>query len=707
MGWGSSFRKPAAPTYVAPAATIEPDPVDWDRLVTLDFETYYDDDYTLKKLSTSEYVRDPRFKAQMCGIKIGNKPTRIVPAASIGMALSAIPWQTHSLLAHHAQFDGFILSHHYKVFPKKIYCSLSMARGLYSSEIGAGLHEVSIYTGGPGKIEGALDESKGVLNWPKAMVERVGKYCANDVEECLRSFKFMWPLMPRDEMDFIDVVCRMFTDPVLRVDIPRVQKELEREVAAKRALMLSVADRAAHLKLDSKQLKELGPNPSEEDILVRKAKKLIGSNAFADLLRDEGVEPPVKISKAWIDKPKHERTDEGKWAYAFSKTDLEFVKLEEHPNPRVRGLVEARLAVKSASNETRAGRFLEAGKDGMPLPAYYKYGAALTNRLGGGNKMNMQNLKRGGELRKSILAPEGYELVVVDSGQIEARVNAWLWGQDDLLDGFRAGDAFAKAHAHIPKKERPLARGDNRDPYCKFADTIYGREITTLDEMERFVGKVGILGLGYQMGAPRLQNTLALGSMGPAVHLPIDQCEKIVYAYRSRNHKIKQGWSICQRIIEEMAAGIEGSHKCISWAKNTLFLPNGMSLRYPELRDKRVAALVARKLNPDIDDGDDLDMDRPHYVYESKGAETKLYGGKLCENIVQALARIIVLKQTLNISRKHRVVMSTHDEAAALAKKAQAEKVYQFALAEFQKPLPWCTDLPLNAEGGHAHNYSK
>ena len=707
MGWGSAFRKPAAPTYVAPTA-IEPDPVDWDRLVTLDFETYYDDDYTLKKLSTSEYVRDPRFKAQMCGIKIGNKPTRLVPGNRVAMALSAIPWQTHSLLAHHAQFDGFILSHHYKVFPRKVYCSLSMARGLYSSEIGAGLHEVSIYTGGPGKLEGALDETKGVLNWPKAMFDRVSKYCRNDVEECLRSFKFMWPLMPRDEMDFIDVVCRMFTDPTLKVDIPRVEKELAREIAAKRALMLSVADRATHLKLDKAQLTALGPNPSDEDILVRKAKKLIGSNAFADLLRDElGSEPPMKISKAWIDKPKSERTEEGKWAWAFSKTDLEFVALQEHPNERVRDLVEARLSVKSTTNETRAGRFLEAGKNGMCLPAYYKYGAALTNRLGGGNKMNMQNLKRGGELRKSILAPAGHELVVVDSGQIEARVNGWLWGQDDLIEGFRTADAWTKANAHIPKKERPIARGADRDPYCKFGDTIYGREITTLDELERFVGKVGILGLGYQMGPARLQNTLALGTMGPAVHLPLDQCEKIVYAYRSRNSAIKQGWGICQRIIEDMANGIEGHHKCISWTKNTIFLPNGMSLRYPELRDKRVAVLVARKMDPDTDDGEDMDMDRPYYVYESKGVETKLYGGKLCENIVQALARIIVLKQTLNISRKHRVVMSTHDEAVMLAKKAAAPKVYEFALSEFQKPLPWCMDLPLNAEGGHASNYSK
>jgi hypothetical protein len=354
-------------------------------------------------------------------------------------------------------------------------------------------------------------------------------------------------------------------------------------------------------------------------------------------------------------------------------------------------LVEARLAVKSNSNETRAGRFLKMGENGQSLPVYLKYGAALTLRWGGGNKTNFQNLKRGGELRKSILAPAGHVICVKDSGQIEARTNAWLWGQNDLIEEFRAYDL-----------------GLDRDPYCKFGDVIYNRPITKADELERFVGKTGILGLGYQMGAERFQNTLALGADGPAVHLELDECRRIVNAYRRKNHRIKAGWSRAQEIIEMMARGIPGSHKCISWDKETIFLPNGMTMRYPGLHDKRIAKIVARKLTGVTNDvDDDFDPNWPEFVYESKGVETKIYGGKLVENIVQCLARLIVAKQLLEISRKARVVMTTHDEVAALAKRALAAKIDAYMQQAMMKPLPWCMDLPLNAEGGYDTFYSK
>ena len=210
------------------------------------------------------------------------------------------------------------------------------------------------------------------------------------------------------------------------------------------------------------------------------------------------------------------------------------------------------------------------------------------------------------------------------------------------------------------------------------------------------------------MGAPKLQITLAKGALGgPPVFFSMAMCNRIVGTYRNKNFRIRDGWGICTRIIEDMAHGIEGHHKCISWTKNTIFLPNGKSLRYPELRDKRVAVLVARKMDPDTDDGEDLDMDRPYYVYESKGVETKLYGGKLCENIVQFLARIIVMGQLLEISKTARVVMTTHDEVVTCVKKAQAELNQRRMLKIMATSPDWWPDIPLAAEGGFATNYSK
>ena len=618
MSWASALK--ALPDMGISISTFSHPPipqhkVDWPRLVSLDFETYYDADYTLSKLSTSEYIRDPRFKAQMLGVKIGNGKTRIIPAGRIKTELAKINWSTHAALCHNTQFDGFILSHHYGVHPAFLYDSLSMARGLHSNDIGAGLDEVAVYYGGCGKIEGSLEKTKGVLNWSKAMFAETGTYCANDVDEMFRIFGLMLPKMPADEIDLIDLTCRMFCSPVLKVDIPRVEKELERELARREVLMYAAVTPADYE--DAKLLKgkdKLLEGKERELLLI---KKVIGSNElFANLLRAEGVEPPVKISPAWIKKPKDLRDEDGKYAYAFAKDDAKFLELPNRvedwgldlndpaqvkamtlKQERLQALVDVRIAVKSTTNVTRAERFLIAGANGMSLPIGYAYYRAHTGRWGGQNKMNMQNLTRGGELRLSILAPKGHQLAVVDSGQIEARVNGWLWGQNDLLDAFRDADA-----------------GTGRDAYCNFGDHIYGREITKADKMERFVGKVCVLGLGFQMGAPKFQMTLAKGALGgPPVYFALDRCKGIVNTYRVKNYAIVNGWGICKRIIEDMAAGREGSHGPLNWEFETVWLPNGMALKYPGLRK-----------------GHNPENGYEEWSYQAKDQRKKIYGGLLC-----------------------------------------------------------------------------
>ena len=629
MSWSSAKKKVAQildDAQVFNKPVITPKVIDWGRLVCIDYETYYATDYTLSKSSTSEYVRDLRFKAQMLGIKVGHGKTKIVPPARIRSELAKINWATHSVLAHNAQFDAFILSHHYGVHPVYIYDTLSMARGLHSNEIGAGLDEVSIFYGGHGKLEG-LEATKGVLNWDKALFAATSVYCANDVDEMYRIFKEMLPKMPADEMDLIDLTCRMFTSPVLKIDIPRVEKELVRELAERDAYMLAAVDPAEYA--DAKLLKtkaEKALEGTERELMI--IRKVIGSNErFADLIREEGIEPPTKISPAWMKLKPDEREEQldKKHIFAFSKDDEKFLAM---PNlmddwgldmndkddlalavakqERLQALVDVRIAVKSTTNITRAARFLEAGRDNMALPVGYAYYRAHTGRWGGQNKMNMQNLKRGGELRLSILAPKGHQLAVVESGQIECRVNGWLWGQNDLMESFRTADKW-------DKKTMGVATGENRDAYCKFGDTVYGREITTLDSMERFVGKVCVLGLGFQMGAPKLQITFAKGALGgPPVYFELDQCKAIVNGYRLKNYKIKAGWEICKGIIEDMAAGIEGSWGPINWEANTIWLPNGMALKYPDLRKS-----VGEK-------GWD------EWSYQSGAMRKKIYGGLLC-----------------------------------------------------------------------------
>lgn len=701
MSWKSALKKSVeanASKFSRPV--IDPYKLDPAKIISLDTETYYDQDYTLRKLNTSSYVRDPRFKLQMVGVKEGRKPTKVMTEKQFKVWAKTVPWKDRALLCHHTHFDGFILSHHYGIVPGMYLDTLSMARGLHSNEVDGDLDSVAKFYGGRGKIEGILEKTKGVRDWSPALFKEVGTYCVQDVDEMHRIFWLMHAKMPGREMELIDLIVRMFCDPVLKVNIPKVRAEHAREVAKRKELFFSAVTAADYEPggehYDKDLHKKLIKGPAERaltgedrDMLI--CKRLLGNNEwFADQLRKVGIEPAKKVSPAWMKASPATRDDDGKYIYAFGKDDIGFTSLpEQHelwrgdldPNKKadvvqiaarkihLEIMVGARLASKSTNNITRAERFIVAGDNGMSLPVGYAYSRAHTHRLGGSNKMNMQNLQRGGELRESIEAPPGYELAVCDSAQIEARMNAWFWEQEDLVEAFRLG----------------------RDIYSEFASkSIYHRELTKKDTKERFVGKTSILGLGFQMGAPKLQLTLAKGIGGVSAILTLNECHRIVNAYRSTYFKIRNGWAKCQSILEDMATGRTGSYKCISWEKETIWLPNGMCLKYPGLK----AAI-------------NEDTGWMEFTYLAKGIRSKIYGGLLCENIIQALARIVVMYQMLEINKKYRAVMTTHDEVVALAKALAAEKCFQFMLGVMRTPPSWAPGLPLNAEGGHAFNYSK
>jgi len=639
MGWKDAIKRPKP--VIVPKPVITPYEVDWKNLISLDFETYYDEEYTLKKLSTSEYIRDKRFKAQMVGIKRGKGVTRWFPAARIEAELARIDWNKSSLLAHHAQFDAFILSQWFGIKPKFIFCTMSMARALYANDIGASLDETAQYLGKGSKLEGILEQTKGVRDWNAELNKLTGTYVVQDVDLMADIFIDMLPRMPSDEMELIDLTVKMFTDPVLMLDIPRVKAEIEREKTHKLEL-----------------LERIGATRAE-----------VGSNEkYAGMLEAAGIVPPVKLS------PTAKKRGEIKQIYAFSRTDQAFMNLKAHPNQRVRDLIECRLEVKSTASLSRAQRLLLAGQRGKRLPVYLKYAAAHTHRWGGGDKLNFQSFERGSELRKSIIAPAGYVIPVSDSKQIEARMNAWMADQIDLLDEFRAYD-----------------EGKDRDPYCKQADLIYGREIRAdTDPVERFVGKVSVLMLGYQAGAPRFQTTLGLGTMGPPVFIEPNEAATAVNAYRLKNAKIVQFWNRCSQIISHMYNGRRDSYKCISWDRNVIYLPNGMELRYPNLR------LV---VNPD--------SEWEEWAYDRKNEQSKLYGGLLCENIIQALSRIAIAEQFLKIAKHYRVVMMTHDELAMLCKTREKQACLKFAESVMSTSPIWAPDLPLSVESKCEKYYSK
>ena len=604
------------------------------QIVTLDFETFYSQDYTLsgKDMNTSEYVRDPRFHAHGVGIKIGSGRTKWYTGKNIRLALEAIDWTRSAMLCHHTQFDAFICSHHYGIIAAFYLCTLSMSRAVHGHHVAHTLDALAKRHGLAGKVlSAALVATKGKMQLTPQEERDLGAYTVNDCDDCAAAFHAMYSHFPDDELRLVDLTIRMFVRPLLYVDIPRVEAELAKEVGAK-----------------AEALKLSGANPSD----------LMSNQKFAKLLEAAGATLPMKVSPST-----------GEMTYAFAKSDLEFQELAKSPNKKIAALCAARLRTKSTIGETRAVRFLEAGKDDMQLPIYLNYYGAHTGRWSGGNKLNLQNLPRGGELRRAILAAMGYAIVVADSSQIEARVLAWLAGEEWLVDAFRAG----------------------RDIYSEFASEIYGRTVTKENKLERFVGKVSILGLGYGMGATKFDLTLRQGSMGPPVTLPDDMPAEIVQLYRRRNPKIVALWRKMDYIIFCMATGIEGTFGPLSYGKGYIRLPNGMFLLYQDLQGT-------------YDDRGRL----TDASYANRRGRSKIYGGLLTENVVQALARVIIGEQMLAVDdAKIPIVTMSHDEIVALARLNQAEKVYQKMLKIMSTPPVWGRDIPLAAEGGWDVNYSK
>jgi DNA polymerase len=603
----------------------------------LDFETYYAKGYTLRsaKMSMSEYIRHPEYKTHMLQWALNDEPVQWCSVESVQAVLDEFDWDQIELVAHNTAFDGFILSHHYGKVPARYSDTMLMSRALYGASVGHGLDELCTRLRLGSKITGALEDTKGKRDLTDDELQALADYGVQDVELMRSAYFLLEPKMPLEELDLIDITLAMFCAPVLEVDRQRVDDELEREVGSKVAKVLRAGV----------AVEELSSN-----------------DEFAEVLERLGVDVPKKISP---------RT--GETTYAFSKKDQGFLALLKHPTQRVRDVMEARMAVKSTIGETRAHRFLNASVNGCKLPVLLQYCGAHTTRWSAGNKMNMQNLPRGGELRKSILAPKGKVIVVVDSSQIEARVNLWLAGDEEKLEIFRHYDW-----------------GTGPDLYKVMAAKIYDKPIADVTQDERQLGKVCVLALGYGMGAEKLQDTLATDKYNP-MEFSSEECRRIVNIYRSANEPIVRLWGTMEKLCSFMILGHPIQYKALEFFRDRMQLPSGLSIHYKDLKGS----------------WNDWTQRYIKCSYMSRRNRVDLYGGLLCENAVQALARVVVAEQMRQIAQRYRVVMMTHDEVVFLASEREADEALAWAIAIMKTPPTWAPDLPVNCEGGYASNYSK
>ena len=499
------------------------------NIITIDFETFYSQEFSLTKVTTEEYVRDDRFEVIGIAVKENGNETTWFTGTHDGVRsfLDNYDWGSSCVLAHNAMFDAAILTWIFGIKPMAWLDTLSMARAIHGSEVGNSLAKLVQYYNLGEKGTEVLDaKGKYRKDFTQAEIDAYGGYCINDVDLTYRLFQKLVPHFKLPELKLIDLTIKMFSEPALHLDTPLLEAHLEDVKNRKEKLLAAV-------------------NEDRES--------LMSNQKFAELLIKCGVVPPTKISPAT-----------GKETLAMAKSDEGFKALTEHPDERVQALVAARLGNKSTLEETRTERFIAISKRGsMPVPLQYY--AAHTGRWGGSDKINLQNLPsrgaNGGKLKKAIIAPKGHVIIDCDSAQIEARVLAWLAGQIDLVEDFREG----------------------RDVYKIMGAAIYSKEESKITAEERFVGKTTILGAGYGMGAQKFQTQLKTfgteTSEGESRH--------IIEVYRRTYPLIPKLWEQGNQAIEAMSnnQSIAFGNGCVTVAGNKgILLPNGMYQRYPNLR---------------------------------------------------------------------------------------------------------------------------
>jgi DNA polymerase I-like protein with 3'-5' exonuclease and polymerase domains len=387
--------------------------------------------------------------------------------------------------------------------------------------------------------------------------------------------------------------------------------------------------------------------------------ELASNPKFAELLKSLGVEPPMKISPTT-----------GKETFALAKNDEEFKALAEHPDVRVQALVAARLGTKSTLEETRTERFIGISKRGL-MPVPLKYYAAHTGRWGGSDSVNLQNLpSRGdnaGKLKKAIKPPDGYVIIDADSSQIEARVLAWLAEQNDLVKAFKNGE----------------------DVYRIMASAIYYKKNDEITKEERFVGKTTILGAGYGMGAQKFKTQLK--TFGTEVNE--DQARHIIQTYRETYPNVVRLWREAQLALEALtkdsatSLGRDGVLALVP-EERSIRLPSGLLLRYDGLITVR-------------------DEKGIQYQYKTRYGWNKIYGGKVIENVCQAIARCIIGEQMIRISKRYSVVLTVHDAIACIAKEEEAEEAQAYVEECMRWTPAWAEGLPVNCESGFGKNYGE
>lgn len=291
------------------------------------------------------------------------------------------------------------------------------------------------------------------------------------------------------------------------------------------------------------------------------------------------------------------------------------------------------------------------------IDAHTLYFGASTGRWsGGGHGLNLQNLNRNeagnADLRGCLVAAPGKKFVIVDLSQIEPRCLAWMAGDRAWLDLIRGGMNPYEAHAMTAHGWR-------------------GEKLKTSNPRLYSLCKAERLGLGYGCGA---QKFVSVAKTLGDIEVTPEESRKIVNDFRRGNPAITNLWN-----------RLEDAFRKRDGADYRLALPSGRRLRYLDVSSDDMTARVV-----------------------CRGPRLNFYGGKLCENLIQAIARDVFADGLLRAEQCGlNPILTVHDELICEVPEAKADAALHLAKTVLTIPPVWAPDLPVAAEGEIASFYKK
>jgi hypothetical protein len=657
-------------------------------VLVLDFETYFDAEYNMDKLSGVEYIMDPRFEVLGLGIQtLGQSEVRdfLTPTEVPAYLASMAPHiERYTVVGQHLPFDALILRERYNITPKHTVDVIDLSRHLDARDRHGLEHLAKKYHAPTPK--GDTTQFKG-LHWTgMSKVQRAAlrDYCLNDVDIETYLFETLLPHLtwPEVELRIAAQTLRQYLVPQIKTDsdlgrrlIVDMQAELQRPVDEINALGVR------NITPPRRTRKGHVP-PTVKPVTVKDISK---DTTFLSLLRavlPAGEYVPMKQGK-------------NKLIPALAKTDTQLDFLFSHPSSVVRALMGARKATDSwPTHISRVRKLLaQAAARGGYMGAPLRYYGAHTGRWSGAGGVNFQNFGAHDvdplvkDVGQMLTVPEGHTFGTGDLSQIEARIVAWFAGQEDLLEAFaQTRDIYSEfAQEHIYHKE---VRKPTKDDPPELAKTL---------KIRRDVGKETILGAGFGMGGstfydrcrqkPSLKDAFVTGD------LSMQLCSRAIAVYRQRFpmivkfwSEVEKAWRFVARYCYQRAVVSHNGRALTFWNENgtvVVQLPSSRCLFYPH-------ATVAA-------DG----QCRYHWGH--------VYGGAITENVVQATARDVFALGLLRMEDAgFNLLFSVHDQAICLLRNDGTAEDQLAEMHRLQCVVPsWVGGLPVAVEGELTRAYHK